>query len=139
MINTNTATFIETDLLKDEKIVCLAKLSKFTLAKPMTLFWSMAFCGIPLFLSYIKWSRSEFAVTDKRVLFKRGVFNISTEEHFFNKIETVKVNQDFLGSMFNYGTLVIVGSGGTSMKVDYLKDPLTFKKLLLEAIEKKNA
>src|SRR6266446_5995864 len=56
---------------------------------------------------YVRWQTSEFAVTDRRVLVKVGLLSVHTLELLLPKVETIG------GRLLGYGTLRIVGTGGT--------------------------
>ena len=80
----------------------------------------------------IAYSTSEFAITNKRVIIKVGLISRRTLEMNLNKIESVNVNQSILGRMLGYGTIVIVGTGGTKEPFAAISDPLTFRKKFQE-------
>jgi len=80
----------------------------------------------------IEFSTSEFAITNKRVIIKVGLISRRTLEMNLNKIESVNVNQGLLGRMLGYGTIVIVGTGGTKEPFADISDPLTFRKKFQE-------
>lgn len=80
----------------------------------------------------IAFSTSEFAITNKRVIIKEGFISRRTLEMNLNKIESVNVNQGILGRMLGYGTIVIVGTGGTKEAFAAISDPLTFRKKIQE-------
>jgi uncharacterized membrane protein YdbT with pleckstrin-like domain len=61
---------------------------------------------------FIRWI-TEFAVTDRRVIFKRGFIWRETAEMNMDKVETVDVDQSVLGRILDYGTIRITGTGGT--------------------------
>jgi uncharacterized membrane protein YdbT with pleckstrin-like domain len=69
--------------------------------------------AIYLLAAVIRRSGAEFAVTNKRVIFKTGVMRRSSEEIFLNKVESVTVNEGMLGRALNYGTINVRGTGGT--------------------------
>jgi uncharacterized membrane protein YdbT with pleckstrin-like domain len=50
-------------------------------------------------------------VTDRRVIFKRGLLSRHTVEMNVGKIETVDVEQGLAGRIWGYGTLLIRGTG----------------------------
>lgn len=50
-------------------------------------------------------------VTNKRIVYRTGFFTISTEELLNKKIESIEINQSFLGSIFNYGNIYFSGTG----------------------------
>src|SRR2546422_5146760 len=56
---------------------------------------------------------SEFAVTNKRVVIKVGLIRRHTLELLLAKVESIGVEQAVLGRILGYGTIVVVGTGGT--------------------------
>ena len=72
---------------------------------------------ISLGLTYLKINSSEFAVTDKRVLIKVGIFKTQSLETMLNKVEGIHVEQGIVGKMVNSGTIVVKGTGGTEIKI----------------------
>ena len=54
---------------------------------------------------------TEIVVTDRRVIFKRGLLSRHTVEMNVSKIETVDVEQGLSGRIWGYGTLLIRGTG----------------------------
>jgi uncharacterized membrane protein YdbT with pleckstrin-like domain len=54
---------------------------------------------------------TEIVVTDRRVIFKRGLLSRHTVEMNVSKIETVDVEQGLAGRIWGYGTLLIRGTG----------------------------
>jgi uncharacterized membrane protein YdbT with pleckstrin-like domain len=59
---------------------------------------------------FIRWI-TEFAVTDRRVIYKRGFISRHTVEMNMDKIESVDVDQSLLGRILNYGTIHVLGTG----------------------------
>jgi uncharacterized membrane protein YdbT with pleckstrin-like domain len=49
-----------------------------------------------------------------------------------NKIETVNVDQSIWGRIFGFGTITIVGTGGTRELVDSISKPLEFRRKFQE-------
>jgi len=76
---------------------------------------------------------SEFAVTNKRVIWKEGIISRTTGEMTLGKIENVQVEQSFVGRILNYGTVALVGTGGTRESFDLIGAPLRFRKAILQA------
>ena len=70
---------------------------------------------------------SELVITDRRVLIKVGVIQRQTFEMFISKIESVAVTQGMLGRFFNYGTVEIRGTGGSSESFATIVAPLQFR------------
>jgi hypothetical protein len=49
------------------------------------------------------------------------------------KVESIGVEQTLLGRMLNYGTIVIVGTGGTRQPFKDIADPMSFRRAVNEA------
>jgi membrane protein YdbS with pleckstrin-like domain len=61
--------------------------------------------------AWVRRRATEIVVTDRRVIFKRGLLSRHSVEMNVGKIETVDVEQGFSGRIWNYGTLLIRGTG----------------------------
>lgn len=89
--------------------------------------WLCAFgcvLGIGLIgFGYFIRSRTEFAITNHRFVQKDGIFNIKMTEIPLFKIETVNFYQTFLERILNTGSIELVGSGGTTHRVDFVQSP----------------
>ena len=70
---------------------------------------------------------SELVITDRRVLIKVGFIRRHTFEMFISKIESVAVYQGMFGRLFNYGTVEIRGTGGSSESFATIAAPLPFR------------
>jgi uncharacterized membrane protein YdbT with pleckstrin-like domain len=97
--------------------------------------WSHNYAWIPLAIgavillaTYIKRQSSDFAVTNKRVMMKVGVFNTRSIELVLNKVEAIAVNQSLMGRIFGYGDIVVTGSGGTKESFSHIQGPLAFRR-----------
>jgi uncharacterized membrane protein YdbT with pleckstrin-like domain len=64
-----------------------------------------------LAVAWIKRVTTEIAVTNKRLIFKEGFISRRTMEMNMDKIESVDVNQSIIGRIFDYGTIVVRGTG----------------------------
>jgi uncharacterized membrane protein YdbT with pleckstrin-like domain len=60
---------------------------------------------------FIRWI-TEIAVTDRRIIYKRGFIMRHTEEMNMDKVTSVDVDQSILGRMLDYGTVHVIGVGG---------------------------
>jgi len=93
-----------------------------------TFAWMPLALGIAiLFATVIKRNSSDFAVTNKRVMMKVGVFSTRSIELLLTKIEAIAVNQSFIGRIFGYGDIVVTGSGGTREAFSNIQGPLEFR------------
>jgi Bacterial PH domain/GYF domain 2 len=70
---------------------------------------------------------SELVITDRRVLIKVGFIQRHTFEMFIWKIESVAVFQSMLGRVFDYGTVTIRGTGGSSESFATIAAPSQFR------------
>ena len=66
---------------------------------------------------------TEMIVTPRKVVFRSGFFSRQTIEMVNSKIETVQVDQSFLGRIFDYGTIVITGTGGSLEPIAMIAHP----------------
>lgn len=84
---------------------------------------------------YLIQKTTELAVTNRRIILKKGIISRKTVELNLDKVESLTVDQGILGRMFNCGTLVINGTGGVKAEIKSIDDPLTFRKAVNEQIE----
>jgi uncharacterized membrane protein YdbT with pleckstrin-like domain len=77
--------------------------------------------------AFIARATTEFAVTDRRVIYKVGLFRRSTFEMNLSKVESVGVVQSILGRMLNFGEVEIKGTGASLTPVSLISDPLAFR------------
>lgn len=103
-------------------------------------FW-LLLIGLSL-VSLIAWLKafiyhrcSEFGVTNKRVLIKMGWIQRDALEIFLDKIEAMHVDQTVMGRLLGYGSLVIVGTGGSKDPYTNVPRPLHFRKVVQQAID----
>jgi uncharacterized membrane protein YdbT with pleckstrin-like domain len=85
--------------------------------------------GLTLFLlAFIRRISSEFAVTNKRVIIKIGLLSRRSVEILLTKVEAITVDQTLLGRIFGYGSIIIIGTGGTKEPFHLIGDPLEFRR-----------
>jgi uncharacterized membrane protein YdbT with pleckstrin-like domain len=85
--------------------------------------------GVVLFAAaWIRQWSSEFAVTNKRVIIKVGFISRRTIEINMSKVESVEIDQDIFGRLLNYGTITVIGTGGTREPFALISDPLAFRR-----------
>ncbi len=83
---------------------------------------------------YILLRFSEFGVTDRRVLVKLGLLSRESLDQILDKIEAVQVEQDILGRILGYGTVTVIGTGGTRETFPRINDPFAFRRAIQEQI-----
>ncbi|HLJ20739.1 MAG TPA: PH domain-containing protein [Stellaceae bacterium] len=77
--------------------------------------------------AWIRRTTTELAVTDRRVIFKRGLIRRHTVEMNMDKVESVDVDQSILGRIFNYGDVTVRGTGASIEPLRMIGDPLHFR------------
>jgi uncharacterized membrane protein YdbT with pleckstrin-like domain len=78
--------------------------------------------------AYLRRLTSEFAVTNKRVMMKVGVLSTRSYELLLAKVEGISVTQGILGKIFDYGDIVVTGTGGMQEPFADIQDPFAFRR-----------
>jgi uncharacterized membrane protein YdbT with pleckstrin-like domain len=81
----------------------------------------------------------EFAVTNKRVIYRKGIVSVASDELFLDKIESVLVKQGLLGRWLGYGSVSLRGTGGSWEPFPDIADPLLLRRRIQEQIERRGA
>jgi uncharacterized membrane protein YdbT with pleckstrin-like domain len=90
----------------------------------------LLFAILKLATEWIRRATTEIAVTDRRVIYKRGLIRRYTIEINNDKVESVDVDQTVLGRIFNFGTVVIKGTGSAVEPLRNIDDPLHFRSFI---------
>jgi len=72
---------------------------------------------------FIRWI-TELAVTNHRVIYKRGFLRRYTVEMNMDKVETVDVIQSIMGRLLGYGTIRVRGTGQGIEDLSRVADPV---------------
>ncbi len=88
-----------------------------------------------LLAAHIRRASSEFAVTNKRVVIRVGVFTTRSQELLPSKIEGVGVEQTMWGKLFGFGDIEVTGSGGTRERFAAIQAPLEFRRAIQQATD----
>src|SRR5450631_496505 len=73
-----------------------------------------------------RWT-TEIAVTDRRIILKRGFIRRATLEMNLQKVESVDVDQTLLGRLFDFGSVTIRGTGSTFETLSMIDSPLKLR------------
>lgn len=145
--------FIDDNLMQEEKVIHRTKIHWLIFSWPVIVgllaVYAMTVTPensityflviVALFLiirALVIYSTSEFGITDKRVLIKTGFIERNSHEVLLTKVEAIQVNQGIAGRMFDFGTIVIKGTGGSNDPFNNIVGPLTFRKIAQEQISK---
>ena len=74
-----------------------------------------------------RWT-TEIAVTNQRVILKRGLIRRDTIEINMPKVESVDVRQSVFGRLLNYGTVIVRGTGGGINPLANVSEPLPLRR-----------
>jgi uncharacterized membrane protein YdbT with pleckstrin-like domain len=137
-------SYVDDNLLPGESVMYRARLHRIVYAAPVVWIavalslliaqaWLpggiVAFGGLLLLL--IRWIdviTSEFAVTSERIVIKVGFIRRRSLELLLGQVEAIAVDQSILGRILGYGTIVIVGTGGTREPFRTMSSPLDFRR-----------
>ncbi len=77
---------------------------------------------------------TEIAVTNERVIYKKGLIARHVGELGVDRIEGVSVSQGVWGRIWGYGTIIIRGMGvGEVILPSLIEEPINFRKAIQEA------
>jgi len=146
--------YVENNLMIGERVIYRATLHWLIFLKPglclltslVALFYLSSpynyYLGCALLLAFayyltppmIDYFCSEYVVSNKRLIAKTGLIKINSLEIFLNKVEGIQVNQSILGRVLGFGSITIIGTGGTKDPLLNIKNPLEFRKFAQEEI-----
>ncbi|MBC8060069.1 MAG: PH domain-containing protein [Clostridiaceae bacterium] len=96
----------------------------------------MFLLGILLLVQrYMAQKTSEFAITNLRLIIKRGIFKSKSQIALLNRIEGFQLRQGVFGRLINSGSIIIKDKSGAVYKLKDLKKPKEFSKILGEQIK----
>jgi uncharacterized membrane protein YdbT with pleckstrin-like domain len=73
-----------------------------------------------------RWT-TEIAITNRRVILKRGFIRRDTAEMNMDKVESVDVNQSLFGRLLDYGDVTVRGTGAGLETLRLIDAPLEFR------------
>lgn len=131
-------SFIETTLAPGEIVKYEARVSVWSL-------WFLILLGVAtiwfvfgfvfFLIAFLKWWSTELAITDKKVVAKYGLISRQTVEILLPRIESIQVQQGFIGRICNFGTVVMSGTGTAQAPIVGISNPLMFRRVLLSVQE----
>jgi uncharacterized membrane protein YdbT with pleckstrin-like domain len=83
--------------------------------------------AISTFRAWFRRWTTEIDVTDRRIVFKRGFIRRHTVEMNMDKVESVDVDQSILGRIFDFGDIVVRGTGVGIEPLRNIQAPLEFR------------
>ena len=74
--------------------------------------YALALVAVVLLIQqWFQWWVTEIAVTNRRIIYKKGLIRRQTNEMNMDKVESVQIDQSILGRMLDYGDVTILGTG----------------------------
>jgi uncharacterized membrane protein YdbT with pleckstrin-like domain len=99
--------------------------------------WAIVLASIPALIALALLARAWFqrwttqiAITNRRIILKRGFIRRHTIEMNMDKVESVDVDQSLLGRLFNYGDITVRGTGEGFERLRMIDAPLKFRSQL---------
>jgi uncharacterized membrane protein YdbT with pleckstrin-like domain len=127
-------TYIEKTLSSEESVQSLFKLHWMAwLPLAGWLLLALPTFGITLLMAgyeYLRLKCVEQGVTNRRVIFKKGIIGRHTEEMFLNSVETVEIRQSILGRILGYATIMVTGRGVSDLELKCMQQPLEVKRAI---------
>ena len=91
---------------------------------------------VVVLMGMVQRNATEMALTNHRVVIKKGLVGRTTIEMLLNKVESIEVKEPAMGRMLGYGTIVVIGTGGTLEPFDRMTHPLEFRRQVQQQVEK---
>ncbi len=117
--------YVENNLISGEKI-------EYKTTYHWVIFFSLRALFTLFIAPIIDRTTDEFTITNKRVVIKTGLISRKTVELNLTKIESVNVDQTIMGRILGFGTITIIGIGGTREAFVNIRKPLEFRKKFQE-------
>ena len=74
--------------------------------------YALALIAVVLLIQqWFQWWITEIAVTNRRIIYKKGLIRRQTNEMNMDKVESVQIVQSILGRMLDYGDVKLLGTG----------------------------
>ena len=90
--------------------------------------YALALVAVVLLIQqWLRWWVTEIAVTDRRIIYKKGLIRRQTNEMNMDKVESVQIDQSILGRMLDYGDVTILGTGEGFETLSNIASPIELR------------
>lgn len=76
-----------------------------------------------------------FTVTNKRILYRYGLFSRTEGELPLSAVESLAISEPLLGRLLGFGKVIVTTTGGAVMPFSNIREPRAFHAKLQRAIE----
>jgi len=83
-----------------------------------------------LLVEMVRYAFTLVTIKPKNVVIQSGFLVQQTLDFPMQRIESIDIRQTIIGALFNYGDIVITGSGGTQQVVVAIEHPLTCRRYI---------
>lgn len=128
--------YVDENLIRGEQVIYRGKLSAWAFGGRIALGILLIPVVVGIFILAGVWIwmiSAELAITNKRVITKFGWIRRDTIEINLGKVESLQVDQTVWGRVWNYGSMQINGTGTSHAPIYGVADPLTFRRMFMEA------
>lgn len=95
----------------------------------------LAVAGLILGYAAVKRDATEIGVTNRRVIIKVGMASRRSLEIMLAKVESIGIDEPFMGRMLGYGTVTIHGTGGTPEPFQRIARPAEFRQQVQQQVD----
>ena len=130
--------YVESHLNRGEQLVKKADRNGLFLLgawiKGILLCWLLLIPTIKAIIATVRFKYVELAITNKRIVGKKGVANTDALDSPLDKIQNVGVSQKLFGKIFNYASVVVTTAAGV-YAFDAIKNAEAFKGMIMSQID----
>jgi len=96
--------------------------------------------AVSLLSAWLRWRYTIYALTNKRILRRTGVFGRSYLDCSLGKVQNVEVTMTPLGRILNFGTIRIATARTKGQDIEWtdVRGPILMQRLINEALERHN-
>ena len=115
----------------------------FSETRLLTGFWryttyALALVAVVLLIQqWFQWWVTEIAVTNRRIIYKKGLIRRQTNEMNVDKVESVKIDQSIIGRMLDYGNVNILGTGEGFETLRTIPSPIELRNSIITGMTHK--
>lgn len=129
-------SYVEENLLPGEQVRFTAHLHWIIYVKHVLLMFVVV-GFFTIWAAVMRQKGTEMVVTNFRVIMKTGWVSRRSLEMQLKGIETISVDQTTWGRMLGYGSVKVVGTGGTTESFSHVANPLGFRNAVNHAVHDK--